>query len=235
MLKELTNNDYEGELVSPLFSPANGGTIQYLQDKYQNYRRARGLRGFMKHLYLVMISMFYQPRSDMNQFEDRNKQDNLNGNLAKKLGDRILEMSPDLQDKLEGLAREHRLEYLGTKDGVRYINDAAATSANALWFALSETDGPIVLIAGNPVDPKGDWAWVDLYNEKVRFTALLSESRVMDGMKVCQLVKSLEEAVVVAHNEAKKLEGATVLFSPGCPTEDIDNPGYIFKNEYRRL
>jgi len=43
---------------------------------------------------------------------------------------------------------QHRLEYIRTLDGVRYINDSKATNVNALWFALESFDEPVVLLAG---------------------------------------------------------------------------------------
>ena len=43
---------------------------------------------------------------------------------------------------------EHRLEFVREIDGVRYVNDTAATAPEAAIAALRSFDRPIVLIAG---------------------------------------------------------------------------------------
>ena len=43
---------------------------------------------------------------------------------------------------------QHRLEFVRELDGVRYINDTAATAPEAAIAALRSFDAPIVLISG---------------------------------------------------------------------------------------
>jgi len=43
---------------------------------------------------------------------------------------------------------EHRLQYICTVRGVRYINDSKATNVNSCWYALESMTTPTVLILG---------------------------------------------------------------------------------------
>ena len=43
---------------------------------------------------------------------------------------------------------EHRLEYIGEKDGVKFYNDSKATNTHAVTAALSSFDKNILLLAG---------------------------------------------------------------------------------------
>ena len=43
---------------------------------------------------------------------------------------------------------EHRLEYVDTIDGVRYINDSKATNVNSCWYALESVPKNTILILG---------------------------------------------------------------------------------------
>jgi UDP-N-acetylmuramoylalanine--D-glutamate ligase len=45
-------------------------------------------------------------------------------------------------------AVEHRLEYVRTLDGVKYINDSKATNVNSTWYALESMTEPVVLVLG---------------------------------------------------------------------------------------
>ena len=67
---------------------------------------------------------------------------NLYNSMAAALSASILDVKKDaIREALadfEGV--EHRLEYSGTVDGVRYINDSKATNVNSCWYALESID-----------------------------------------------------------------------------------------------
>jgi hypothetical protein len=62
-----------------------------------------------------------------------------------------------------GLA--HRLEPLGTLEGVAFYNDSKATNVDSMRTALAAFPGPLVVIAGGR-DKKGDWAALEALRER---------------------------------------------------------------------
>ncbi|MBR2167571.1 MAG: UDP-N-acetylmuramoyl-L-alanine--D-glutamate ligase, partial [Paludibacteraceae bacterium] len=76
---------------------------------------------------------------------------------------------------------EHRLQYVATVKGVRFINDSKATNVNSCWYALEAMTTPTVLILGGK-DKGNDYSEIDelvkqkchtlvfmgLHNEKLR-------------------------------------------------------------------
>ena len=61
---------------------------------------------------------------------------------------------------------EHRLQYVATVRGVRWINDSKATNVNSCWYALEAMTTPTVLILGGK-DKGNDYSEIDeLVKEK---------------------------------------------------------------------
>ena len=139
---------------------------------------------------------------------------------------------------------EHRLEYVDTIKGVRYINDSKATNIDSCWYALQSMTTPTVLILGG-TDKGNDYnAILDLVKQKVH-------TLVFMGVDNAKLVKffsensnipfvnthSLQDAVEACYNAAK--EGDTVLLSPCCASFDLfknyENRGELFKEAVRAL
>lgn len=133
---------------------------------------------------------------------------------------------------------EHRLEYVDTIKGVRYINDSKATNIDSCWYALQSMTTPTILILGG-TDKGNDYnAILDLVKQKVH-------TLVFMGVDNAKLVKffsensnipfvdthSLKDAVEACYNAAK--EGDTVLLSPCCASFDLfknyENRGELFK------
>ena len=75
---------------------------------------------------------------------------NLYNSMAAGLSATALNIKKDyIREALEDFeAVEHRLEYVETIDGVRYVNDSKATNVNSTWYALESMDTPVVLILG---------------------------------------------------------------------------------------
>lgn len=57
-------------------------------------------------------------------------------------------------------AVEHRLEYVDTIGGVRYVNDSKATNVNSCWYALESMTTPVVLILGGK-DKGNDYSEIE--------------------------------------------------------------------------
>ena len=120
---------------------------------------------------------------------------------------------------------EHRLQYVATIKGVRYINDSKATNVNSCWYALESMTTPTVLILGGK-DKGNDYSEIDelvrqkchtlifmgLHNEKLR------EHFGSFGLNIID-TDNLHDAIQGAYNAAH--EGDTVLLSPCCASFDL--------------
>ncbi|MBO7458371.1 MAG: UDP-N-acetylmuramoyl-L-alanine--D-glutamate ligase [Paludibacteraceae bacterium] len=120
---------------------------------------------------------------------------------------------------------EHRLQYVATVRGVRWINDSKATNVNSCWYALESMTTPTVLILGGK-DKGNDYSEIDelvkekchtlvfmgLHNEKLR------EHFGGFGLNIID-TDNLHDAIQGAYEAAQ--EGDTVLLSPCCASFDL--------------
>ena len=120
---------------------------------------------------------------------------------------------------------EHRLQYVATVKGVRWINDSKATNVNSCWYALESMTTPTVLILGGK-DKGNDYSEIDelvktkchtlvfmgLHNEKLR------EHFGGFGLNIID-TDNLHDAIQGAYQAAH--EGDTVLLSPCCASFDL--------------
>ena len=138
---------------------------------------------------------------------------------------------------------EHRLQYVATVKGVRFINDSKATNVNSCWYALEAMTTPTVLILGGK-DKGNDYSEIDelvkqkchtlvfmgLHNEKLR------EHFGSFGLNIID-TDNLKDAVQGAYHAAK--EGDTVLLSPCCASFDLftsyEDRGRQFMAAVRKL
>jgi len=148
---------------------------------------------------------------------------------------------------------EHRLQYVATVRGVRWINDSKATNVNSCWYALESMTTPTVLILGGK-DKGNDYSEIDelvkekchtlvfmgLHNEKLReHFGKLVESQKSKVERPIQIIdtNNLHDAVQAAYHAAK--EGDTVLLSPCCASFDLfksyEDRGEQFMEAVRKL
>lgn len=120
---------------------------------------------------------------------------------------------------------EHRLEYVATVRGVRFINDSKATNVNSCWYALESMTEPTVLILGG-TDKGNDYSEIEeLVAEKVRAIVCMGADnrKILDCFtgKVPAIfdTHSVQDAVETAYRFADK--GDTVLLSPCCASFDL--------------
>lgn len=120
---------------------------------------------------------------------------------------------------------EHRLEYAGTVDGVRYINDSKATNVNSCWYALESMPQGTVLILGGK-DKGNDYSEIlPLVKEKVKAIVCMGKdnAKLLDYFtgQVPEIrdTHSLADALEAAR--ALSREGDTVLLSPCCASFDL--------------
>ena len=138
---------------------------------------------------------------------------------------------------------EHRLEYVCTVRGVRYVNDSKATNVDACWYALDSMKTKVVLIIGGK-DKGNDYAPIKpLVTEKCSALVYLGA----DNAKLHENFDSLGLPVRDTHSMKECMEacyelakpGETVLLSPCCASFDLfknmEDRGDQFKQLARNL
>ena len=120
---------------------------------------------------------------------------------------------------------EHRLEYVDTINGVKYINDSKATNVNSCWYALESVAKNTILILGGK-DKGNDYSEIEpLVKEKVKAIVCMGKDNsklleFFDGkIDVIKDTHSIEEAVEECARIAQA--GDTVLLSPCCASFDL--------------
>ncbi len=173
-------------------------------------------------------------------------QHNVYNTMAAAIAAQLMDIKKeDIRSSLEAFQGvEHRLEYVASVRGVKYINDSKATNVNSCWYALQSMTTPTVLILGG-VDKGNDYSEIkDLVEEKVHTLILLGT----DNSKLVKYfgentsvnmfsVDSMAKAIAVAYEVGKK--GDTVLLSPCCASFDLfksyEDRGEQFKKGVKKL
>ena len=175
--------------------------------------------------------------------------------MAAGLAAQILHIHNDvIRESLQQFAGvDHRLQYVATIRGVRYVNDSKATNVNSCWYALESMTTPTVLILGG-TDKGNDYSEIDeLVREKCHTLIFMGK----DNSKLIQHFETLgyspiassphhltyistdnlADAVQAAYQSAKT--GDTVLLSPCCASFDLfknyEDRGEQFMNAVRAL
>ena len=158
-----------------------------------------------------------------------------------------LEIGVSEEAILKGLASfkavEHRLEYVDTIDGVKYLNDSKATNVDSVFYALDSMETPVVLILGG-VDKGNDYTQIEqLVKDKVKALVCMGtdNSKLVkffyDKLETIVETNSISQAVLECKKLAKK--GDTVLLSPACASFDLfknyEDRGRQFKEQVRQL
>ena len=170
---------------------------------------------------------------------------NLYNSMAAGISASVLNIKKEnIREALEDFeAVEHRLEYVATVDGVRYVNDSKATNVNSTWYALESMTTPTVLILGGK-DKGNDYSEIEeLVKKKVKAIVCmgLHNEKLMEFFsgKVEKIAdtNSLEDALKACREFAS--EGDTVLLSPCCASFDLfksyEDRGDKFKAAVRAL
>lgn len=132
---------------------------------------------------------------------------------------------------------EHRMEPVGTINGVEYINDSKATNVDSVAYALSAMRKPTIWIAGG-TDKGNDYELLkDMAKEKVKALVCMGvdNSKLIKAFSgVVPIVKdchSLDECVSMCKSLAES--GDVVLLSPACASFDLfknyEQRGELFK------
>lgn len=159
---------------------------------------------------------------------------------------RALGMEPT--DILAGIATfpglPHRLEMIGTIDGVRFVNDSKATNAQAAEQALRAYPDAYWIVGGRPKE-EGIDDLAPLFST-VKKAYLIGEStetfaRVLDGKLDAEKCRTVDVAVEAAFRDARASGDANpvVLFSPACASfdqfRDFEHRGDTFRSQAAQL
>ena len=148
-----------------------------------------------------------------------------------------------LSDLVEALGSfknaAHRLEYLGTIDGVEFVNDSKATNVDAVFYALESYEQPIVWIAGGVDKGNNYQSIMQVVSGKVKaliclgldnspllnaFQEVVPECREADNMQY-----AIEQAIEAAS------PGDVVLLSPACASFDLFKNYQERGNQFRQV
>ena len=165
---------------------------------------------------------------------------NLYNSMAAGLSASVMDVKNEtIREALEDFeAVEHRLEYVATINGVRYVNDSKATNVNSTWYALESMETPVVLILGGK-DKGNDYTEIEeLVEKKVKAIVCmgLHNEKLLEFFKgkvpVIADTHSLEDALRECERVAAP--GDTVLLSPCCASFDLftsyEDRGQQFKD-----
>lgn len=130
-----------------------------------------------------------------------------------------------LADAIRGFGGvPHRLEPLGERDGVRWVNDSQATIPVATMAALEAFEAPIVLVAGGQGKGLEYAALADAIAARTRAAVLIGETAVelealIAGRVPVRRAASMGEAVRLAAELAQP--GDVALLSPAAASFDM--------------
>jgi len=146
----------------------------------------------------------------------------------------------EVLNRFEGL--EHRLEFVRELEGVLYYNDSKGTNVGSVVKSLQSFSTPVILIAGGK-DKNGDLSPLrGEIRDRVKQLILIGEAkermgRELGGLTDMVMTQTLEDAVLLAHQTAKR--GEVVLLSPACSSfdmfKDYKERGRVFKEAVHRL
>ena len=119
----------------------------------------------------------------------------------------------------------HRLEYIATVDGVDFINDSKATNVDAVFYALSAMEKPVIWVVGG-VDKGNDYKAIEsLVLEKVKAIVCLGIDNkpiieaFLGKVEIMEETQSCRDAIKISQQYAHV--GDVVLLSPACASFDL--------------
>jgi UDP-N-acetylmuramoylalanine--D-glutamate ligase len=131
----------------------------------------------------------------------------------------------------------HRLEQIGVRDGVRWVNDSKATNVASTVVALRAFAGGVHLIAGGRGKQQDFSPLAPLVAERCKAVYLIGEAAdeladaLADTGVGLRVVGDLERAVSAARSAAEA--GEVVLLSPACASfdqyQDFEERGEHFR------
>jgi len=119
----------------------------------------------------------------------------------------------------------HRLEYVATVDGVDFINDSKATNVDAVFYALSAMEKPVIWVVGG-VDKGNDYKAIEiLVLGKVKAIVCLGVDNkpiieaFLGKVEIIEETQSCRDVIKISQQYAHV--GDVVLLSPACASFDL--------------
>ena len=136
----------------------------------------------------------------------------------------------------------HRLEHICNWQGIDFINDSKATNYDAAEVGLASVQSPAILIAGGEAKAGDDTAWLAQIQSKAAAVLLIGNAapafakRLQEvGYSNYHIVETMENAVSMSAELAKKHQVSVVLLSPACASFD-QYPNFEMRGEdFRQL
>lgn len=139
---------------------------------------------------------------------------------------------------------EHRLEFAGEVDGIRFVNDSKGTNPEASIKAVEAMKDEIILIAGGYDKGANYDEFIRSFRGRVKHLILLGktapiikEAAERLGFTDITMAKAMDECVKIGYRLASP--GDTVLLSPACASWDMytcfEQRGEHFKHCVRDL
>lgn len=139
---------------------------------------------------------------------------------------------------------EHRIEFCGEVEGVKYYNDSKGTNIDAAVTALRAIEKNILLIAGGDAKGQNFDPLIEAFDGSVKKLILLGrdarflqEAAERHGFRDYIFCRDMDECVKRAYELA--VPGDAVLLSPACASWDMydnfEQRGKHFKNCVSRL
>ena len=139
-----------------------------------------------------------------------------------------IDARPLAEHAMDFVPLPHRLQLLGERDGIRYVNDSISTTPHASLAALDcHVNGEVAILVGG-YDRGVDWlpfvermrakpahAVITMGQNGPRIHAML-QSLAGGGSLHLHAARDMEEAIEFAHATLPK--GGTILLSPGAPS-----------------
>ena len=151
----------------------------------------------------------------------------------------------DEQAVAEALAsyqpQAHRLQIVGTWNGVKVVDDSKATTIESLQAALRSFEEPIVLLAGGQFKGGDPSLVADLISTRVKEVVLFGDNRdvfesAWQGLAPMHWFPTLEDAV--DHGATTTQSGDVLLLSPATASFDLftdyKHRGAVFQEAARR-
>lgn len=180
---------------------------------------------------LVLFGHKLMPRASLPLFGDHNVANALAALLAVSVADdkhKTVESRCVMADALKS-ARPlpHRMELVGERNGVQWINDSKATNVSSALVAVSGMTRPTILLLGGrhkgePYTPLSDA--IRSHVKTIIAYGEAAEEIVHDLAGIAPIEKlgsSFEEVISRARELAER--GDTVLLSPACSSYDMFN------------
>ena len=136
----------------------------------------------------------------------------------------------------------HRLEWVGSWQGVPFINDSKATNYDAAVVGLRSVERPTILIAGGKAKAGDDSVWMREIGDRAAAILLIGDAagpfaqRLEEqGIDRYDIVETMDAAVKRAIELAAPLRAKSVLLSPACASFDqytsFEARGDDFRNQ----